>query len=343
MVPERCVQNKNWRLIMAAWNVESVLALSRAFMESRLLLTGAELNVFTLLTIPKTLKEVVDALGSDMRGTEILLDALTAIGLIDKRDVQYVCPPETAALLSAAAPGSVLPMVLHSASVWQRWSDLSKIVRTGKTVAPPAGLFENEELKAFIFAMHVIGIHGADEIAECARADVSRALLDVGGATGTYAEAFLRRHTEMRATIFDRAPVIEMAGQRLATSEVRDRITLVPGDFYNDPLPGGHDLVLLSAIIHQNGPEQNVDLYRKCFDALVPGGRILIRDFVMSSDRIRPVGGAVFAVNMLAATEGGNCYTLEEIQDTLSEAGFVRVSMIQDGDRMDAVVEAFKP
>lgn len=328
---------------MTTWNVESVLALSRAFMESRLLLTAAELDVFTLLASPKTLEEVVDALGSDRRGTEILLDALAAIGLLEKREEMYCCPEAIVSALSSESPESVLPMILHIGSVWNRWSELTEIVRSGKKVSTPAGLFEGKELRAFIYAMHVIGQHAADEIAVAAKAEASQSLLDVGGATGTYAEAFLRQYPEMRATVFDRGPVIEMAKERLAASDVRDRIVFASGDFYAGPLPGGHDLVLLSAIIHQNSPEQNIALYKKCFDALMPGGRILIRDHVMNPDRIRPVGGAVFAVNMLAATEGGNCYTLAEIRTALHIAGFEQVDLIQDGERMDGMVEAFKP
>ena len=110
-----------------------------------------------------------------------------------------------------------------------------------------------------------------------------------------------------------------------------------------DPLPGGHDLVLLSAIIHQNSPEQNVSLYQKCYDALTPGGRILVRDHVLNPERTQPEAGALFAVNMLVATEGGNCYTFEDIRDTLHAAGFVRAGLIQDGEKMNGLVEAFKP
>lgn len=328
---------------MKTWNAESILELSRAFMMSRLLLSGAELDVFTLLTTPKTLDEVVAALGTQERGTEILLDALSAAGFLEKRDGRYACPPETAAALSSEAPGSVLPMILHSASIWKNWSDLSDVVRSGKKESTPAGLFEKDALKAFIYAMHVVGRDAADAIAAVAKANASRAFLDVGGATGTYAEAFVRRYPGMRATVFDRQPVIEMAEERLSGSEVRDRITLAAGDFYEDSLPGGHDLILLSAIIHQNSPEQNIALYKKCFDALVPGGRILIRDHVLSPDRIRPVAGAVFAVNMLVNTDGGNCYTLEEMRETLAAAGFERVALVQDGEMMDGLVEAFKP
>ena len=86
-----------------------------------------------------------------------------------------------------------------------------------------------------------------------------------------------------------------------------------------------------------------MDLYRKCFDALVPGGCILIRDHVLSADRTQPASGALFALNMLACTNGGNCYTLADITETLERAGFARVALLQDGDRMDGLVEAFKP
>jgi len=147
----------------------------------------------------------------------------------------------------------------------------------------------------------------------------------------------------MCATVFDRPPVIELARKRLAESDVNDRITLAVGDFYTDELPDGHDLALLSAIIHQNSPEQNLDLYQKVFRALMPCGRILIRDHVMNEDRTQPHGGALFAVNMLVATSGGNCYTFDEIQASLEAAGFMRVSLVQSGDRMDSMVEAFKP
>lgn len=327
---------------MSPWNIESVLSLSRAFIESRLLLTAAELDIFTLLEHSKTLDEVVSALNSDSRGTEILLDALAGLGLLEKRDGGYCAPDEVLSLLSRESPESVLPMLLHSASMWERWSDLTAIVSKGKEAAPPPGVFEDKELSAFIYAMHAIGRHGADAIAACVNAGASRALLDVGGATGTYAEAFLRRYPGMHATVFDREPVIAMAEARLSSSDVRHRITLAAGDYNTDVLPGGHDLVLLSAIIHQNSPEQNRALYKKCYDALVSGGRILIRDHVMSPDRTRPASGAVFAVNMLVATEGGNCYTLDEIRSDLEGAGFSRVALVHDGDRMDGIVESCK-
>jgi hypothetical protein len=134
-----------------------------------------------------------------------------------------------------------------------------------------------------------------------------------------------------------------MARERLESEGMIDRVTLVPGSYDDDELPQGHDLALLSAIIHSNSLDGNLELYRKVFRALKPGGRILVRDHVMEPDRTRPRDGAVFAINMLVGTSGGGCYTYAEIQTGLLQAGFVGIRLIRQGEHMDAVVEAFKP
>ena len=133
-----------------------------------------------------------------------------------------------------------------------------------------------------------------------------------------------------------------MARERLADEGLADRVDLAPGDYNGDNLPGGHDLALLSAIVHQNSHEQNVALYKNIYGALDPGGRIIVRDYAMSRDRTQPSSGALFAINMLVNTEGGNSYTFDEIQEGLEIAGFERVKLIQDSE-MSSLVEAFKP
>jgi hypothetical protein len=99
----------------------------------------------------------------------------------------------------------------------------------------------------------------------------------------------------------------------------------------------------VSAIIHQNSSEQNLELFSMVFRSLSPGGRIVIRDHVMEPDRTNPRDGAVFAVNMLLSTSGGNTYTYGEIKAGLTQAGFVDIRLFQKGEHMDGLVEAFKP
>jgi hypothetical protein len=324
---------------------EKILRLARGFMESRILLSGAELNIFTVLSEgPLTAKEVSSRIGADLRALVILLDALAAMGLLIKKGETYRCDAALAPFLSKDHPRSVLPMVLHAAHLWHRWSRLTNVVQgtdeSGSTARPSRG---RDEMRAFIGAMHVVALPLAREIVAAVNPGPSKALLDVGGASGTYTIAFLQASPRMKATLFDRPEVIEMARERLGEAGLLDRAVLVAGDFYRDEFPEGHDLAFVSAVIHQNSPEQNLDLYEKVFRSLDSGGRIVIRDHVMEPGRIRPKDGAVFAVNMLMGTEGGGTYTFEQIRTGLSQAGFKEIRLLQKGKHMDALVGAFKP
>jgi precorrin-6B methylase 2 len=326
---------------------EDLLSLARGFMESRILLSGAELDLFTLLAPgPLTAEEVWQRVGARTRtprAITTLLDALAALGLLDKQQDRYRTAADAAPLV-ADAPGSVLPMVLHAAGLWHTWNELTSIVReTGAPAQPSSERRGPQDLQAFIGAMHAVGRPVAARIAAAVDPGPARALLDVGGATGTYSEAFLAASPALRATIFDLPPVIELARARLQQTGLLDRVTLVAGDYHEDPLPAGHDLALLSAVIHSNSPEQNLALYRKVFDALVPGGRIVIRDHVMEATRTRPRAGAIFAINMLVGTAGGGTYTSDEIRGGLEQAGFSRVRLLQHGEHMDGLVEGFRP
>ncbi len=330
---------------MVATNPEAILGLGRAFQESRILLTAVELDVFTpLARRPMTAEELAGALGADLRGTKTLLDAAVAMGLLEKKDGTYRCAGEAADLLSAESPRSVVPMLRHSATMWRRWSELTDVVRRGTPAARPAEPDEREaDREAFIGAMHTIGARMAAEVVAAIDPDGAKRLLDVGGASGTYTQAFLEASPGLEATLFDLPPVIEMARRRLRGTGVIDRVRFVAGDFYEDALPPGHDLALLSAIIHQNSAEQNVELYGKILRALEPGGRLVIRDHVMSDDHTRPARGAVFAINMLVATTGGGTYSFEEIRAALEAAGFERVRLLQSDERMSGLVEGFRP
>jgi SAM-dependent methyltransferase len=314
-------------------------------MESRILLTGAELDLFTLLgPAPLSAQEVAVRIHADLRALTILLDALAAMGLLIKKKETYQCPPSVSLSLTAEGPESVLPMVLHMAELWRRWSDLTRVVQ-GASLAekPPVPSQEAKHLQAFIGAMHAIATPLAARVVAAVVPGSAQALLDVGGGSGIYTLAFLHAVPAMRATLFDRPAVIEIARQHLSRAGLLERVTLVPGDFYRDDLPPGQDLAFISAIIHQNSPEQNLNLFRKVFRSLHPGGRIVIRDHVMAEDRTYPRDGAIFAVNMLLGTAGGNTYTFEEIKGNLQKAGFVHIRLLQKGEQMDALVEAFKP
>ena len=133
-----------------------------------------------------------------------------------------------------------------------------------------------------------------------------------------------------------------VARERIARSGFGDRVDLVEGDFYDDPLPSGADLAWVSAIVHQHAREDSRALFAKVHAALAPGGRIMIRDIVMEPNRIEPAEGALFAVNMLVATASGGTFTMDEYTEDLQASGFRDVKLPIKDAWMNSVVEAVK-
>ncbi|MCX5813332.1 MAG: methyltransferase [Proteobacteria bacterium] len=323
---------------------EAIMAEARSFMKSRVILTAAELDFFTFLDKkPATAKEIVKQRGLDLRATTRVLDCLIALGLLQKNSDLYG-NTEMGSYFSAHHPETVLPVIIHWNHLWTSWSELTDIVKKGTDKKSSAGVkFSDTEMKAFVGAMHVIAHNLSREIAGVYDLKPYKRLLDIGGASGTYTTAFLKKNPRMKAIIFELEDVIPLAQERLKTEGLSKRTELIAGDFYQDELPKGCGLTLLSAIIHQNSEEDNFRLYQRVFRALEPGGTVLIRDHVMDESRIYPPAGTLFAINMLVQTRGGDTYTFQEIKETLEKAGFVDVKLIRTGEKMDCLVEARKP
>jgi predicted O-methyltransferase YrrM len=328
------------------WTGEKLLKITGMFLKPRILITAAQLDLFSILKKgPRDVESMCHEKGWDFRALTILMDALAAMEIISKRrDGQYYMEPSVAALLSKDGTGSVLPMVLHRGSMWESWSRLTEIVRSGRAESiKEVDAKSDEDMESFIGAMHIVGRGLAKKVAASIDLSPFSRMLDVGGGSGVYTMAFLRAAPHMTATLFDLPRVVGIAETKFTEEGLIDRVELVPGDYNTDKFPGGQDLVLLSAIIHINSREGNRALFKRVFESLNPRGCIIIRDYLMDDSRISPVEGAIFAVNMLAGTPEGNTYTFNEVREDLEATGFENIRMILEGsDRMNQVLAADK-
>jgi len=321
-------------------SVEDVLAISSGFQRSCILIAAVDHDVFGLLGDQRlTADEVAGRLGADQRSVAALLDALAALKLVAKQDGRYSVPPDVADLLTAEGEHSLLAMVRHHGNCMRRWVQLPEVMLSGKPAQAGASIRgEDADKAAFIEAMDNVSGPMADEVIGAIDRLDFKHLLDVGGASGTWTLSFLRSVPDAVATVFDLPHVIPMAKQRIEEAGAADRVTLIAGDFYTDPLPGGVDFAWVSAIVHQNSREQNRALFESVFNALTPGGRIAIRDILMHEDRTSPVGGALFAINMLVATDRGGTFTFDELRQDLEAAGFVDVAIARHDQWMNSIV-----
>jgi precorrin-6B methylase 2 len=326
------------------WTAQDVLEAARGYQAAAVITAAADLELFDVLAeAPLAAADLARRLGCDLRGLTVLLDALTSLELLEKEKDRYSLADGVKACLTATGPQTVLAMAQHQGTCLRRWAQLARVVKTGSSAEPMAGVRgEKGDTEAFIGAMHNVSAPVAEKVVADIQPLRFRHLLDVGGASGTWTLAFLRACPTGRATLFDLPEVIPLARRRLAPERDGQRVTLVAGDYMNDTLPGGADLVWVSAIVHQNSREANRQLFRKAFEALEPGGRILIRDIIMEPSRTSPQAGALFAVNMLVGTEGGSTFTFEELKEDLEAAGFARVAVARQAEDMSSVLSAVK-
>ncbi len=327
------------------WTAKDILALGRNYQEAAVLAAAADLDLFgALASAPMTAAQLTRKLRCDLRALTILLDALTALRLLEKEDRDYALSPGLDSLLTPGGSQTVLAMAQHQANCLRRWAQLAWVIKTGRPARrTPSVRGEAGDEESFIGAMHNISAPNAHHVLRAVRPLRFRCLLDIGGASGTWTIAFLRACPSAQATLFDLPVVIPMARRRLAAAGLDKRVKLVAGDFTRDALPPGADLAWVSAIVHQNSRAQNRALFRKILSALTPGGRVAIRDILMEEDHTRPVAGALFAVNMLVATAGGGTFTFAELRRDLEAEGFVGVTLARADEAMNAVVVATKP
>jgi len=312
---------------------DQIIEMVSAFQKSRIILTAFELDVFTVIgSGPMTSAEVAEAVRADPRGTDRLLNALCALGFLNKEKGRFV---NTALSLRYLVKGSedYLSRIGHSLNLYRSWGSLTDAVRAGKTVL--AREYDPVSLGHFIEAMH----HRAKKTAErlVSHLDLSgvRRVLDVGGGSGVYSMAFVRAKPGLQAVVLDLPRVTELTRKYIDEAGLSDCITTMDGDYNTGDFGTGFDLVFMSAIVHINSYDENVALMARAFRSLNPGGMIVIQDHIMENDRTAPVRGALFALNMLVNTQSGDTFTEEEMREWLEKAGCVDIRRIPTGMEND--------
>jgi len=310
----------------ADWLPEDFLQSLRAFQESRALLTSIELDVYTAVGSGATAAEAAARLGTDPRATEMLLNALVALGTLGKQEDVFRNSPLAGRFLAEGCAVDARAAMMHIVHMWDRWSTLTECVRRGTSVSYQ----EPEErdprwTRAFIAAMHANALQRAAPVAQAIGLEGVRRLLDVGGGSGAYSIAFAQAAPGLEAEVMDLPRVVRIAEGHIAQAGLSSRIRTRVGNLRQDAFGEGWDLILLSAICHMLSPEENQDLLRRCQAALAPGGRVVIQDFLLEPDKTAPRQATLFSLNMLVGTQGGASYSLPEYAAWLGEAGFEEI------------------
>ena len=221
--------------------------------------------------------------------------------------------------------------------MWQNWSTLTEAVKKGKSVIEHSGHSGNPSWsKSFISAMHYRAKNQAAAIIEHIDISGVRKLLDLGGGSAVYSMAFITAKHDIKAVVFDLPHIIPITSEYIEKEGYTGSIDTITGNYLYDDFGSGYDLIFLSAIVHINSYDENLNLIGRCAGALNPGGQIVVQDHIMNDDRTYPVAGALFAMNMLVGTEKGDTYTETEMKEWFTASG------ITDVVRIDGAFESMQ-
>jgi SAM-dependent methyltransferase len=301
-----------------------ITELANAFRASRIFLTAFELGIFSVLVDEsKTSSDVASAVKTDSRATDRLMNALTAIGILEKKEGKFHNSPAASKFLVKGKP-SYMGGLGHTVNLWKSWNNMTESVKCGTSVKVDESVNDRGEdwVYSFIAAMHMRAKQMAPVIISMLDLkDVSK-VLDVGGGPGTFSFAFVDAKEGLKATVFDLPSVIPLTQKYIENEGYKGKVETLTGDYLNNDLGSGYDLLFLSAVIHSNSPEDNKILFSKCAKALNKNGQLVVLDYIMSEDRTTPALGAMFALNMLVNTKGGDTFTESEVKNWMAGTEF---------------------
>jgi len=313
-------------------NFSELARLAGGHVEARIIQASVQLGLFDCIA-DQTLsaEQVAAALRTDLRATELLLNSLAALALLEKQGDRFSLSTAAKTYLINESPQSLCGMIRFDASLWNYWEGLADAVRDGKP-ARRADMYQETpaETETFIQAMDsLVKARGdAEVLATALDWEKVTDLLDIGSGPATYPIHLCRRHPKLRATIFDLPGTLELTARFVREAGLEPHIKLVSGDYRKDSIPGSYDAIFLSNIIHGEGSEENQKLMTKLATNLKSGGRIIIKDHILDETRANPPAGAIFSLLMLLTTTSGRCYSFNEVKSWLENAGLHRIRQI---------------
>ncbi|MDA0691621.1 MAG: methyltransferase [Nitrospinae bacterium] len=316
-----------------------------AYQPACVLMTANKLKVFDELKSPVTAKDVARKLSLSLKGTERLLNGLTAMGIVIKKNHAFHLPGEWQNYLTKDGDHSMQQWIKLSADLLPVWLELPEFIRSGKMVKNIMEVLGNqpEEMRAFIDAMHAKGLKATWMLARELPIGEARKMLDIGGGPGTYSLEWAKLHNHLHATVFDIPPVIAVAQDYIHRYRLEDRVNTQPGDFNKDDFGEGYDLILFANVIHMYGEDVGKNLIRKAQRALEPGGRIVIHGFCTDKEETAPVEDALFNLNMGMLTESGKAHPVKEKIKWMEEEGFAEIRHFRVQAVPTGVITGVKP
>ncbi|GAA3368886.1 methyltransferase [Streptomyces sannanensis] len=316
-------------------DLNGIIQLGMAFGSAKVLLTANELDLFTVLHDggPATEEDIRSKLGLHERGAREFLNALVKLGLLKRDNGRYGNTEAADTHLVKGRRTYVGRFLSRSNSVlYGAWGGFTESLKTGESQIEGHGddnmfkhLYRNEEqMRDFVAMMDALNWAVGPELAKAFDWSKVKTVTDVGGARGNLAATLIHAHPHLKATVFD-LPAVEPAYEdHIGGLGLKDKIAFHGGDFFADPVPEA-DVVIIGHVLEDWSPERRKQLIKSAFDALKPGGSLLVYD-PMLDDELSPLNNLLTSLTMLVVTHGGSEYRVDDCRSWMKEAGFAETT-----------------
>nr|PPQ62299.1 methyltransferase [Streptomyces sp. QL37] len=315
------------------------------YWHTKILLTATEADLFTVLSGGSaTAEELADRLRFRLPGASDFLLALAGIGLLEAaEDGTFRNSAAAEAFLVSGRPGYVGGYLKFcDRELNPAWDGLGESLRTGlpRNAAAREGnpyhtLYQDTEATdSFLESMDMLNTPILERVGALDWSPYE-SFVDVGGARGNLAHHLTGAHPHLKGAVFDLPPLAEAFGTHMKALGGGDGIAFHGGDFFSDPLPGA-DVIVLGHVLHNWGPKDRAALLRTAYDAVRPGGAVLVYDPMVSNSR-PPLYATLASLSMLVWSAGGGEYSVAECHALMKEAGF-RPETVGPEDTVDDVL-----
>jgi SAM-dependent methyltransferase len=299
---------------------------------ARALMVANKLGLFDrLYERPQRTEQLARTLRLNARGLERLLNALVALGFLQKKEKTYSLSTGMADTLTRQGANSLTRWIDLSEDLWSAWNQLEGWVRTGHPAFSIMELVHKNprKLEDFIHGMHPRALAAAKFLMD--RVDFGRfgLMLDLGGGPGTYTLELAKNFPRLRGVIFDIPPVIRITREYIRRYGLENRVEARAKDVLRSPLGTGYDVVVLANLVQMYDPKDSKRLIKKVYAALAPGGRIILHGFAKNEEGTGPAEAALFSLQIGLITPGGDAHFLSEQTDWISAAGFKDLEVFQ--------------
>ena len=314
------------------WNPGTLLEMSGYYWKTCTLHAAVRLDLFSAIADDSlTAEQVSGALDVDPRGLATLLNALCAMELLTKKDNTYSNTDPVRTFLCKSSPQYIGFMIMHHFHLMESWHRMDEGIKKGGPIKDRSPFSNEEQRESFLMGMFNIGMTTAPHAATKVDLKGCNRLLDLGGGPGTFAIHFCLENPELDASIYDLATTRPFAEKTIARFNLSDRIQFLPGDYTEETTLTSEtkfDAVWLSHILHGEGPDQAQQIVKKAVDALEPGGKIFIHEFILEDTMDGPLFPALFSLNMFLRTPEGQSYSQKQLTDMLEKCGVANIKRL---------------